>query len=934
MHQFARRALAVFALTAPLLTVTARAQDVSLTQYVNPFIGTQAAPNTLEAGNTTPAALVPFGMVQLGPDTTTSSGGYRYNQSTMLDFSMTRYSGRAFASWLDVGLMPFVGFTSSSASPGTSWSSYAQAFTHGGTAEVARPGFYHVHLDTKNIDVDLTATARTGFMKMTFPAVTNSNVLIKASPSANGTGAIVAAGTSITLDAANRMATGSVENNGSVHYRLFFALKFDRAWTGGGVWNGGTVTGNGTASGTGTATGAWVNFDTSTNRVVQVKIGISFVSVANAKDNLARENDPNTFAAPADFTTVSNNATAAWNARLNQIQVTGGTTNRNTIFYTALYHSFIHPNLFSDGNGQYLGFDGAVHTVNAGHVAQYHNIPGWDQSRTHAAFLAVMAPQEAADVADSLANDAKQDAAPACLPRWQQAANDSRGMVGDGGSIIASTIRAYGITNYDGFALLDAMYNGATNVNAKSHGHTCREGLSSYLANGYVNTSTGGGSGSITLEYAHTDFAVAQFADSLGDTAKRDVLLAHAKNWKTLWKADAAAPAGFSYTGYLVPRTSAGAFDSAWDAKASNPGGVSWWSEGNGSQYLWMVEHDRGGLIKLLGGNATAVTRLQDHFGRPTDSNAKTEVNALIGNTMNAYLGNEPEELAPHMYAWAAAPNKGAEVFRRMLINWYTNAPTGNPANDDGGSMGSWVVMASLGLNHAIPGVPGFVVGSPWFTQAKVRLPGGSVLQIDAPNASDTNIYVQGLTWNGVAYDSPWVPWDLVKNGGTFNFNLSTSTASTWGTDPAKAPPSFGDAAGTLQYETESLAVAGTSGDVHRVASDSSYSGGSGTILEGNAAADFVSYTVNVPTARNYDVRVRIKQGTNRGIWQFASDGVNHGATVDGYASASAFPEVDLGTVSFTTAGNKTFRFTVTGKNASSTSFWIALDYIKLVPVN
>jgi predicted alpha-1,2-mannosidase len=935
MPKVTRRTLAP-AVAVMLLTlcVDSQAQNADLTPLVNPFIGTQAAPNTLEGGNTTPAAMVPFGMVQFGPDTTTAAGGYRFNHTTIREFSLTRYSGRAFATWLDVGLMPFVGFTSSMPSPGTNWTNYSQAFTHGSPAEVARPGFYHVHLDTKNIDVDLTATARTGFARMTFPAVTNSNILIQASPSANGSGAIVASGTSITLDAANRMATGSVDNNGSVHYRVFFAIKFDRPWTGNGVWNGATVTANGTASGNGQATGAWVNFDTSSNRVVQAKIGISYVSIANARDNLARENDPSTFAAPFDFTTISNNANTTWNDRLNQIQVTGGTTNRRTTFYTALYHSFMHPNIFSDANGQYFGFDSAVHTVNPGHAAQYHNIPGWDHSRTQSAFLAFMAPEEAADIADSLANDAKQDAQPSCLPRWQQGANDSRGMIGDGGSIVAANIRAYGNTNYDGQALLDAMYRGATNVNAKSKGHTCREGLSSYLANGFVSTSTGGGAGSITLEYVHTDFAIAQFAQSLGDMAKRDELMTRAQNWKKLWKADAAAPSGFSYTGYLVPRTSTGAFATGWSSTISGPSQDAWWREGNGSQYLWMVEHDRGGLIQLLGGNATAITRLQDHFGRPTDTNAKTKLNALIENTMNAYLGNEVEQLSPHMYAWASAPNKGAEVWRRMLLNWYPNAPNGSPANDDGGSMGSWVVMASLGLNHAIPGIGGFVVGSPWFTSATVRLPGGHFLDINAPNASDTNIYVQSLNWNGAAYNSPWLPWSMVKDGGTLDFNLSTNAASTWGTDPAQAPPSFGSGNdSTIQYETESLAVAATSGDVHRVASDAGYSAGLGTILEGNAAADFVSYTVNVPVARTYDIRVRLKRLTNRGIWQFASNGVNHGAPVDGFASSAAFAEVDIGNVTFGSAGNKTFSFTLTGKNASSTSFWIALDYIKLVPV-
>jgi Glycosyl hydrolase family 92 catalytic domain len=284
------------------------------------------------------------------------------------------------------------------------------------------------------------------------------------------------------------------------------------------------------------------------------------------------------------------------------------------------------------------------------------------------------------------------------------------------------------------------------------------------------------------------------------------------------------------------------------------------------------------------------------------------------------------------MYAWVGAPNRGAEVFRRMLVQWYPNAPNGSPANDDGGSMGSWMVMASFGLNHAIPGVGGFVIGSPWFTSATVRLADNRSLQINAPNASDGNLYVQSLRWNGAPYDSPWLPWSLARQGGTLDFELSANAASTWGTDPRLAPPSFGppeDSAVT--FETESLALAASSGDVHRVALDSRYSGGRGTILEGNAVGDFVTYTVNVAQAGTYNVRVRIKRLENRGIWALSIGGVSQGPTVDGFQTTPSFPEIDLGNVTFAAAGARPFRFQVVGQNAGSSGFWIALDYIRLV---
>jgi predicted alpha-1,2-mannosidase len=765
--------------------------DLPLTQYVNPFIGTQSAANTLEAGNTTPAAMVPFGMVQLGPDTTSESGGYRYNQSTLSEFSMTRYSGRAFASWLDVGIMPTTGFDSALPSPGTNWSRYGQTFKHGSPNEVAKAGFYHVHLDSKDIDVDLTATERTGFARFTFPVGANANVLIRAAPSANGAAAIVAGDTGLTIDAANRMVTGSVKNNGSVTYKVYFALVFDRAWTGGGVWNGATTRPNTWSSGNGTQVGGWLNFDTQTNRVVQAKIGISYVSVANAQSNLTSENDPAQWAAPADFDTVKAKAEAAWNARLNAIQVSGGATNDLTTFYTALYHAHIHPNIFSDANGQYLGFDDKVHVATVGH-RQFHNIAGWDISRTQSAFLGMLAPAEAADIANSLANDAAQDTAPACLPRWQQAATDSRGMIGDGGSMVAANIAAYvGTAGYDTGHLLTAMYNGATDPAAKSGGHVCREGLSGYLSKGYVGLDTSGGAASMTLEYAHTDFAIAQFAKALGDVTKFDAMMTASRRWKNLWKADAAALSPRTFKGYLVPRNADGSFVAGWDATVSGPlTNDEWFREGNGSQYLWMVEHDRASLVDLLGGRAATAARLQDHFGLPTDSDAARSVNALINHTVHAYLGNEPEELAPQMYAYVGQPNRGAEVWRRMLARWYPNAPTGNPANDDGGSMGSWVVMASLGINHAIPGVAGFVIGSPRFPSAIVRLAGGT-LTIRAPDASDANLYVQSVKWNGSPYQSSWLPWDVIKSGGALDFVVSGDATSAWGTGDADGPPSF-----------------------------------------------------------------------------------------------------------------------------------------------
>jgi predicted alpha-1,2-mannosidase len=924
--------LAVSAVALLTFPSNADAADVALTQFVNPFIGTEKnASAPVEAGNTTPAAMVPFGMVQLGPDTTTSPGGYRFNNTTIMSFSMTRFSGRGISCWLDAGMMPTVGFVpGTSPSPGSSWSSYTQNFSHGSPNEVAAAGFYHVRLSPSGsnpVDVDLTATQRTGFARFTFPAVTNATLLLNAGNSANGN---VAGGTMISsIDSANRIVSGSAQSSGcgssAFSYRVFFSMQFDRSWTSSGTWNGGTVTSGSTSSGSGSETGAFVTFNASSNPVVQVKIGISFVSIANARDNLVRENSPASFASPNDFNTVKANADAAWNVRLNQIQVTGGTTDQKTAFYTALYHAHIHPGVFSDANGQYIGFDGVTRSVAAGRV-QYHNFPGWDQHRTQMPFLAIFAPNEADDMMESFANMVKSDnsAASICLPRWEQANGDTRGMIGDGNSASVANMYAYGVTNFDTTTVMNAMLNGANDPNAMSDGHACRENLSSYLSKGYVP-----GSASQTLEYAMADFGVSRFAAMLGDNATRDQFQNRANNWKNVWNPNAPSPAGFSYVGWVSPRNS----DGTWPSFSATQ--TTGFTEGSAAQYTWMVPQNRKGLINLMGGNATATQRLMDHFGTTA-----ADLNSPYAST-HAMMSNEPSELHPATYTYLGAPAKGAEVWRRLFLSWYVTPissvrpSVAIPGNDDGGSLGSQQVFAAIGLNHAVTGVAGFVIGSPLFPSVTGRLPGGATLQINAPAASATNIYVQSLNLNGSAYNSAWLPWSQVQSGATLDFTLSTNAASTWGTNMTiNPPPSFDNVAdGTILMEAESLPVAAfTAGRVERVASDTGYSGGLGVILEGHAVGDFVTFTAAVPEARTYDLRVRIKRLNNRGIWQFDSNAVNHGPTVDGYAASAAFVEMDLGPVTFVSTGNKSFRFTVTGKNASSSDDWIAIDYIKLIP--
>lgn len=375
--------------------------------------------------------------------------------------------------------------------------------------------------------------------------------------------------------------------------------------------------------------------------------------------------------------------------------------------------------------------------------------------------LALLAP-EASDMMQSLVNDAQQDPSGG-LPRWQHANTNSGGMIGDSQDAVIATVYAFGATSFDASAALAAMDKGASVVGTRSGGHTVREGLGDYLNLGYVSASTGA-SASRTLEYANDDFAISQFAQALGYTALHDQYLARAQNWRNLF-----------HDGYIVPRNFDGSFISF--DPASNNG----FTESSGAQYVWMVPFNMRGLLDVMGGNDQAVQRLDEHFA---------QLNAGP-RSIFAFMGNEPELKTPWVYDFAGAPRRTQDVARQIILNLYNNSPGGMPGNDDGGAMGSYVVLSSIGLFPQIPGVAGFVVGSPLFNSITIQLANGNVLQIDAPDASDDNRYVQSLTLNGLDYNSPWIPWDAVSAGANLIFSLSNSPNTDWGSDPAVAPPSF-----------------------------------------------------------------------------------------------------------------------------------------------
>lgn len=735
----------------------AAGNSLDLAGYVNTFIGTgNGAPDYglgNAAGDTPPGAAYPFGMVLWSPDTTTRAGGYRYDQNVIKGFSLTHFSGRGVSCYQDAPFMPTVGPIA--VSPGANWSAYSSSFQHAN--EFAEPGYYRVFLDGPQVQVELSVTARTGFGRFTFPASTESTILINSGGSAQPNRAD---GTGININAPDSV-TGSVTSGncgGSFTYKIYFAVQFDRPATSFGTWNGDLVSTN--SSSNGQKSGGFLTFDTSEQPVVQAKVGLSFVSVENALANLQAENPSSSW----DFDAAHNQARTTWNSRLNSIQVQGGTDDEKAVFYTGLYHAYMHPSVFGDANGQYIGFDGQIHQADG--FTQYHNFAAWDNYRSEMPLLAVIAP-EASDMMQSLVNDAQQDAVRDAngggLPRWQHANSNSGGMIGDGQDAVIASVYAFGATNFDTTGALTAMDKGGSVAGTKSGGHTVREGLSDYLNLGYVSTANGP-SGSRTLEYANNDFAISQFAQALGRDDLHNYYLGNAQNWRNL-----------IHDGYVVPRNADGTFITF------NPASGSGFTESSAAQYLWMVPFNMRGLFDAIGGtNEEIAARLDYHFTYLNDG----------PHSQFAFLGNEPELKAPWVYDFVGAPWGTQDVVRRSILELYSNAPGGMPGNDDGGAMGSYVVWSCIGLFPEIPGVGGLVVGSPLFSSVTMNMANGNVLQIDAPEASDDNRYVQSLALNGQDYnDSPWISWDKLSGGATLHFSLADTPNFNWGV--AVPPPSF-----------------------------------------------------------------------------------------------------------------------------------------------
>jgi len=742
-----------------------------LTSLVDPFVGTGSNPGTAGEVGTFPGAATPFGMIQWSPDTAPDreqGGGYDDADTKISGFSLTHLSGAGCPVFGDVPILPTTGAVPRDPAGTT------EPFSH--ADESATPGSYQVRLGAPATTVQLSATTRTGIGQITFPPTRTANLLFKVSGSANGIHA-----SSVQIHGTDEV-TGSVTSGyfcDSVGaYTLHFVARFSRPFTGHGVWSGGKLhAGSSTCSGSyAVACGAWVAFDASTNRVVTVKVGLSYVSTANAAANLEAE-DPGW-----SLRSVQQKAMQSWNAALDRIDVQGGSTTQEQIFYTALYHSLLDPSVFSDDNGQYEGFDDHVHDTHG--RTQYTNFSGWDIYRSEIPLLSVIDPARVSDMMQSLVVDAAQGG---WLPKWPLAGFDSGNMNGDAADPILADAYAYGVRGFDTAAALEAMLKGADRPGIGPNFVQERDGLPEYEQVGYVKQGevnqplgpTVGGSE--TLEYAIDDFAIAQMAQSMGDQSDYRTMMARAQNWQNLFN-----PA----TGYIQARSAGGtfptgpAFTPPSAALVNETQGAAGFEEGNAIQYTWSVPQDLGTLFALMGGDAAAVSDLNTFF---------TQLDAGPFAPYD-WAGNEPDLWAPWEYDYAGAPWRTQQVVRSIADNLYSLSPVGEPGNDDLGAMASWYVWAALGLYPLTPGTADLAMASPMFPSATIHLTGGKVLNLTAQGAPDVYISSAAVS-SGSAPPTPllqpWLPAAILRTGGTVDLTLTPTADPAWGAGPGSAPPSY-----------------------------------------------------------------------------------------------------------------------------------------------
>lgn len=780
--------------------------------YVNPFIGTEGESGISSAANTVPGAVMPFGMLNFGPENALSSdmegerryemmkddyyrlpvspGGYNYAASRVKGFSLTRISGTGCLG--ASGDIPFLPFTNEiTHSPDNDPLDEYYSVSYNKENEQAKPGYYQVKLNN-GVIVELTATERTGISRFTYPKNKPAKLLVRTSYTQLGSGD---AFTQIDIEKGEifgYVTSGNFcgylgEYNRRDYYTLYFVAKLDVPIKNTGTWEDTTVYYNkSTSKGAmpygergipkvGKGSGVWIDLDISNDTTVNMKVGISYVSIKNARLNLESEQKEND-----NIESLSERCYNAWNKSLSKIKVESQNKELLTTFYTALYHSQFHPNIFSDVNGEYAGFDGYVHNVEDNQLNQYANFSGWDVYRSQLQLVSLLHPDVGSDIAQSLLNQSKQHGG--IWDRWTHNNGPTGVMSGDPSTIAIANFVAFGSKNFNIQEAYKSLVKAATipteydlsDIGKPVFARGQKPSLDQWLNLHYISDSSNSWEGaSETLEQASAYFALSQLSKNLNDDEKHKLFLEQSGYWKNLFNPNATPEMG-----YIQARNPDGSWTKGFDPT------IDIFVEGSPRQYLWMVPFDGSGLISLLGGPEKASERLDNFFHKEDGSWALYRSGGAYSD-----VSNQPSINAPWMYLFTGKAYKTQETLRATMSLLWKPTTTGIPGQDDLGEMSSWYVFSALGMYPLYPGRADMVLGSPVFKNVKIQRPNVDI-SIKANNASPENIYVKSLKVNGESTLNSWISNEIINNGGTIEFTMSDSINYDFG-NMNNIPPSF-----------------------------------------------------------------------------------------------------------------------------------------------
>ena len=727
----------------------------ALGSKVNPFAATGGFPYM--SGHDTPAATMPFGMVRLGPDTASilighkglNQSGYFYGDNRMVGFSHTRLVGAA----LDGGVFRVFPAVESRVEEARRKDRFAR-FSH--RDETAFPGYYAVFLRKDGVLAELTATPRVGVHRYTFKQDETPHLLIDVTSVLGDKK--TEDGVIVVLPEA-REVEGKVRTFGSFSSRyggldVYFVARFNQPFAKYGTWNRTSFefASKGTA---GNDIGIDVGFEKQGGeQVVELRLALSYVSIANARLNLDAE------AANRSFDEIYTSARDAWEKRLELIRVAGATEREQRIFYTALYHAFQMPTVFTDVNGEYTGFDRAVHKAEG--FQYYTDFSLWDTFRAVHPLYNLIARADERDMMVSLVEMAK---AGGCLPRWPSGCGYTNCMLGTPADIAVSEAYLKGIRDFDIETAYQCMrQTGLTGKPANSK-FAGRDGLEWYLQYGYCPDDKMGESVASTLEYAWSDYAISQLAQALGYKEDAAVFAEHARFYRNLWN---------PVTQYFQPKDSEGHIPKEfrpllltyadWGSKYTRA-----YCEGSPLQWRWAVPYDPEGLIALFKSREYFISELEFYFSK---SNRK------VGHWNPGpfyWHGNEPYIHTAYLFNAADRPDLTQKWVRWILDTKYSDDYVGLDGNDDGGTLSSWYVLSALGF-YPIAGTTKYQIGSPLFVQAEVSI-GDKVLKIVAENNSPKNVYVQKVTLNKTPLDRTWFTHDEIAQGGELLFEMGPAPA-------------------------------------------------------------------------------------------------------------------------------------------------------------